>query len=85
VIEMVMYRTHSAAFRDWSGAHPKNVVGIRIAAADLQTQLLGLMSEGGGEGAGDVHTAYVQPLQDFRSTFCPAIYNVHLYHVVKLM
>jgi len=80
VIEMVMYHTYPAAFRDWNGAHPADVVGIRIAAADLQTHLFGLMSEGGGEGAGDVHTAYVQPLQDSRSPVCPAIYNVHLHH-----
>jgi len=34
MIEMVMHRTHSAACRDWSGAHSADVVGIRIAAAD---------------------------------------------------
>jgi len=57
VIEMIMRRTRSAAFRGWCGAHSADVVGIGIAVADLQTHLLGLMSEGGSEDAGVVHTA----------------------------
>jgi len=54
---MIMRRTRSAAFRGWCGAHSADVVGIGIAVADLQTHLLGLMSEGGSEDAGVVHTA----------------------------
>ena len=41
VIEMVLRRTHLAAFRNWRGAHSADVVGIGIVVADLQTQLLG--------------------------------------------
>jgi len=52
---MCSRRTHSAAFRDWCGAHSADVVVIRIAVADLQTRLLGLVSDGGGEGAGVFH------------------------------
>jgi len=50
LIEMCSRRTHSAAFHDWCGAHSANVAGIRVAVADLQTRLLDLVSEGGGEG-----------------------------------
>jgi len=57
VIGTVMRRTHSAAFRDWCGAHSDDVAGIGIVVADLQTYLLGLMSGGSGEGAGVFHTA----------------------------
>jgi len=42
VVEMIMRRTHSAAFRDWCGAHSADVVGIGIAVADLQTHLFSL-------------------------------------------
>jgi len=56
LIEMCSRRTHSAAFRDWCAAHSANVAGIRVAVADLQTRLLGLVSEGGGEGASVLHT-----------------------------
>jgi len=51
LIEVCSRRTHSAAFRNWCVAHSARVAGIRIAVADLQTRLLGLVSEGGGEGA----------------------------------
>ena len=51
LIEVCSRRTHSAAFRNWCVANSARVAGIRIAVADLQTQLLGLVSEGGGEGA----------------------------------
>ena len=51
LFEMGSRRTYSAAFRDWCGAHSANVAGIRIAVAALQTRLLGLVSDGGGEGA----------------------------------
>jgi len=40
VIELVMRRTLSAAFRDWCGAHSTDVVGIGIAVTDCQTQCL---------------------------------------------
>jgi len=56
LIEICSRRTHSAAFRDWCGAHSANVAGIRVAVAHLQTRLLGLVSEGGGEGASVFHT-----------------------------
>ena len=56
LIEMFSRRTHSAALRDWCGAQSANMAGIRIAVADLQTRLLGLVSEGGGEGASAFHT-----------------------------
>jgi len=56
LIEMCSRRTHSAALRDWCGAHSANVAGIRVAVADLQTRLLGLVSKGGGAGASDFHT-----------------------------
>jgi len=54
---MCSRRTHSVAFRDWCGAHSADVVVIRIAVADLQTRLLGLVSDGVGEGAGVFHVA----------------------------
>jgi len=56
LIEMRSRRTHSAAFRGWCFAHLADVVGIRIAVADMQTRLLGLVSESSGEGAGVFHT-----------------------------
>jgi len=56
LIEMCSRRKHSTAFRDWCGAHSANVAGIWIAVADLQTRLLGLVSEGGGVGVCVFHT-----------------------------
>jgi len=57
LIEVCSRRTHSAAFRDWCGAHSVRVAGILSLVADLQTRLLGSLSEGDGEGASVFHTA----------------------------
>jgi len=55
LIEMCSRRTHSAAFRDWCGAHSDNMARIRVAVANFQTRLLGLVTEGSCEVASVFH------------------------------